>query len=191
MDWIDLLWRLGVVAVVAFAATFAWVFGQRLLARWDKPHVLNDDKVVIRPWPPLCFVMGALLWLVVLAGLGALFWAPRDIGLWLMMAVCFALLTPLALVSTLAALPTARIEWTRTSIEGPASQFWIRRREISWPEIERVGRTWFGSYYVESVRGDRIFWSDAHISQRNLWRAIAHMRPPLLDAIKQMAAANG
>jgi len=191
MDWIDLLWRLGVIAVVTFAATFVWVFGQRLLARWDKPHVLNEDRVVIRPWPPLWFVMGALLGLVVLAGLGALYWAPRNISLWLIMAACFAIVAPLAIVSLLAALPTARIEWTRTSIEGPASQFSMRRRELSWQEIERVGRTWFGFYYVESVRGGRIFWSDAYISHRNLWRAIANLRPQLVDSIKQMAAANG
>ena len=188
--WISLLWQLAIVAVVTFVVTFAWVFGARLLAPWDKPFRSDTMSATIRPWPPLWWVMTLLLGAGTFAGAVSGFFIGGSVALMLMMLVISAGFGVLVWFSLLMCLPASWITWNEHSVEGPTSGYSTSRRELAWSDIVRIRRAGGGNVF-ENAQGQRVVWSDFHIGGRFLWGFLLHKRPDLKQQLDELAGANG
>jgi hypothetical protein len=189
MDWLNLAIRLAAVVGVTFVVTFAWAVASRKLAFLDKPYRLSESSGTIRPWPPIWVVMGIFLALVTLGGLGAA-WANPTTGMVVTMAICVAIVGPLAFCGLILATPASYLTWDERGVDGPISSFWPSRRNIAWSAIAKAKVNLGGSYFIENDRGDRIFWSSAHVGQMYFWNVLVNKRPDLLEQAKQALRPN-
>jgi|CXWL01.1.fsa_nt_gi hypothetical protein len=180
-DFLNLIWRLAIVAAVTLAVSFAWAFVAAVLSPWDKPFRSDADSASIRPWPPLWWVMTGFLGLVVIGGVASGLYSDSTPMLLTMLAIG-AGLGFLVWMSFLMCLPNAEVSWNDHGVSGPTSSFSLGRRELSWANIVRVRRSGGGNAF-EDARGDRIVWSDFHVGARFLWGFLLHKRPDLSDQL--------
>jgi hypothetical protein len=194
--WINLLWRLVIVVLVTGAVTFAWTFTSLKLRHLNKPLEWDATSGVIRPWPPLWWVLAAAFGLITLACAAVVVLSVQYAdALTVPLAIGYAVGTIFfgfaAWCSALAILPSAYVSWTSDGITGPRSQIRIGRRDIQWANIVRVGRSWLGYYFIEDARGDRVFWSYTYVGSSFLWNVLISKRPEFLDQAKIAVAAHG
>ena len=189
--WID-LGRAALIGVaVSVAVTAAWIVAARLLAPWDKPRVNSGNAGVIRPWPPLWLLMAVFFALIAAGGAGHAIvnLETQSSRVWMFAIAGF--IAVLGWCSLLTALPTARLEWSESGVEGPASQFASTRRRLFWRDIERCGKSAWGYYFLEDRTRQRVFWSWCYIGARHFWRALLQHRPDLAPQVDLAVAADG
>lgn len=186
--WIDLFWRLVIVAAVTVVITFGWTFASTKLAVLNKPYRLTEAGGVIRPWPPIWLLMGGFTALVCAGGLWA---GVAEPGMVWVSVLCLAILAPLALFGVLMGLPTCQVSWNEQGISGPTASLGFGRREVSWANITRAGTSISGCYFLEDHEGGRVYWSYAYVGHHHLWNALIARRPELLEQVKRAVAAGG
>jgi hypothetical protein len=194
--WISLLWRVAAVVAVTAAVTFAWTSASLKLQHLNKPLECDATSGIIRPWPPLWWVMAGVFGAITAACAAvAAFSVQVFDDLTVVLAISYVALTVFfgfgAWCSVLAFLPSGRVSWNSNGITGPQSQVWIRRREIAWKDIARVGRTWLSYYFIEDAQGDRVYWSYTYVGSGHLWGVLVEKRPDLIDQAKAAVTAHG
>jgi hypothetical protein len=188
-DLLALLWRLAVVATVAFVVSFVWAFVATALSQWDKPFRGDEKFASIRPWPPLWWLMTAFLGVVVVGGVASGFYSGSPVIL-LLMLVIGAGLGLLVWMSFLMCLPISWITWNEHGVEGPISSFSLSRRELAWSAITKITQGGGGNVF-ENAQGQRIVWTDFHIGSRFLWGFLVHKRPDLKEQLDRTIRSNG
>jgi hypothetical protein len=189
-SWVDLFWTVLIAVVATAALTFAWAFASAKFAHLNVPYRRTNDGGTIRPWPPLWFVIGIFLALVVAGGAGAAIAEPNTFMI-VTMALCALTVGPLALMSVLMAMPVAQLKWGKNGVEGTSSAFWITRRQIAWADIDRVKASLGGALFIEDTRGRRVYWSTAYIGQHYFLNTLVAQRPNLLTQVQEMVTTGG
>lgn len=194
--WLRLLVQLVITVVVTAAVTFAWAFAAARFRHLNKPLEWDATSGIIRPWPPLWWIMSAAFGVITLACAAvAVVGAITAYNLSAIIAVMYVAMTAFfgfaTWCSALALLPSAQVTWNSSGVTGPRSQVRPGHREIQWSEIAHVGRTWLSYYFIENGRGDRVFWSYTYVGSGFFWNVLVSKRSDLLDQAKIAVTSHG
>jgi hypothetical protein len=161
------------VLVLVITGGFVW------LTERAKPNTLTGQNGMIKPeiWSAwITVVIGVLMFL---SGLVFLVYQGGD---WT--AVVLALLgAAIAGFMVPSVTSVHRVNWDEVGIEGPSRTFGLTlglaRTSIRWSDIEAVGSTITGYWFVQSRDGKRIYWSYLYKGYRSLNLALKRNCPSI------------